>query len=92
MPVSFQRDKPDEEGTEPPLPGNWSSPWISKSAEDRAKWLQEMPTFEGSEYYLPTSVRRDYFVALNKSSKEDDTMLVCRVKNVNGELRVDYLP
>lgn len=52
-----------------------------------------MPTFEGPEYYLPTSVRRDCFVVMNEFSKEDDTMLVCRVvKKDDGQLRVDYFP
>lgn len=93
MPAPPQHDKPDEEGTEPPLPDNWSSPWIGKTIEECAKWLQEMPTYDGEQYYLDTSVRREYFVAMDEFSMEDDTMLVCRVtKKEDGGVKVDYFP
>jgi hypothetical protein len=93
MPAPSQRHKPDEEGTEPPLSEDWSSPWLGMTVEDCAKWLQEMPTYEGEGYYLPTRVRREHFVVMNEFSKEDDMMLVCRVvKKHDGELRVDYFP
>ncbi|KAF2123556.1 hypothetical protein P153DRAFT_371613 [Dothidotthia symphoricarpi CBS 119687] len=37
------------------------------------------------------SVNRDYFTALNEFSKEEDTVLVCRVqKEDDGDFRVDY--
>lgn len=93
MPAPSQREKPDKEGIEPPLPAEWSSLWIGKSVEDCAKWLQQMHTCNGPEYYLHTNVRRDYFAAMDKFSKEDDTILVCRVvKTGDEELRVDYFP
>ncbi|KAF2822870.1 hypothetical protein CC86DRAFT_372667 [Ophiobolus disseminans] len=94
MPAPPQTDKPDEEGTEPPLPDSWTSHWIGKTVEECAQWLQKQPTYEGEKYYLDSSVRQGYFVAMDEWSKEDGTMLVCRVskKEDGEELNVDFFP
>jgi hypothetical protein len=93
MPAPDEFDKPNEEGTSPPLPPDWTSPWVGKSVGECARWLQRMPTYEGPQYYHHTSVDRDYFCAMDEFSMEDDTVLVCRVKKKkDAKLRVDYVP
>jgi hypothetical protein len=37
-------------------------------------------------------VLKEYFTAVNEFSKEDDTVLTCRVRMENGNLKVDYYP
>jgi hypothetical protein len=72
------------EATKPPLEGSFHSPWIGRTVEDCAKWLQNMPNDRG--------VQREYFTAMNQFSGEDDTVLTCRVRKNNGEVGVDYYP
>jgi hypothetical protein len=83
-------------GTQPPLPASYSSPWIGKTVEDCAKWLQEMPRFQSTnekKYVVDTGVNDETFLVLNEFSKEEDSVLVCRIaKEENGESRVDYFP
>jgi hypothetical protein len=93
MPAPYEFNKPHEEGTQPPLPEHWSSPWVGKSVEDCARWLQKMPTYEGPQYYHHTSVDREYFVAMDEFSMEDDTIMACRAtKKKDAKTRVDYVP
>ena len=93
MPAPYKLNQPHEPASKPPLPANWSSPWIDKSVEDCAHWLQQMPTYHGPEYYHDSSVDRTYFLTMDRYSKEDQTMLVCRVRKLKeGGLVVDYYP
>jgi hypothetical protein len=93
MPAPDEYNKPNADGTKPPLLETWSSPWAGKTVEDCAEWLQKMPSVEGPQYYHHTSVDRNYFLAMDEYSEGDDTILVCRVtKKENGELRVDFVP
>ncbi|KAF1848206.1 uncharacterized protein K460DRAFT_279040 [Cucurbitaria berberidis CBS 394.84] len=90
LPPPQQTHQPPPEATKPPLPADFSSPWVGKTVEDCAKWLQEMPVQEG---VYAESVNRDYFTAMNEFSKEEDMVLVCRFQNKdNGNTRVDYFP
>lgn len=72
-------------GTEPPISDTFTSPWVGKSLEDCAKWLQQAPA--------DSAVHRDYFTAMNEFSKKDDTVLVCRVKSKDGDkIELEYFP
>ncbi|KAI1244684.1 hypothetical protein MGN70_014561 [Eutypa lata] len=59
------------EGTKAPIPANFSSPFVGKTLEDCAKWLQEAPD--------DVALNREYFTAVDNSSREDDTIQICRV-------------
>lgn len=39
-----------------------------------------------------SGVQREYFTAMNQFSKEDDTVLTCRIRNDDGKVKVDYYP
>lgn len=72
-------------GTEAPIPEGFSSPWTGKSSEECALWLQQAPA--------NVAVHQDYFTVMNEFSKEDDTVLVCRVKSKNGnKIDLEYFP
>ncbi|KAF2202270.1 hypothetical protein GQ43DRAFT_430919 [Delitschia confertaspora ATCC 74209] len=75
------------EGTKPPIPDNFASPFAGKSVEECAKWLQHIPG--------DSAVNKEYFTVINEFSKEDDTVLVVQV-NKNGEggeeIEVEYFP
>jgi hypothetical protein len=75
---------PPAYGTEPPISDSYKSPWYGKSVEDCAKWLQAAPDDVASD--------KRHFAAMNKYSKEDDTVLLCRIRNDDGALKVDYFP
>ncbi|KAF2128259.1 hypothetical protein P153DRAFT_431952 [Dothidotthia symphoricarpi CBS 119687] len=75
---------PLPEATKPPLEDSFKSPWIGKTVEDCAKWLQNAPN--------NSAVLRDYFTAMDRYSKQDDTVLTCRVWVENDEVKVDYYP
>lgn len=70
-------------GTEPPLDSTYNSPWLGKSVEDCAKWLQDTPQ--------ETALNKNHFTVLNEYSKADDTVLVCRI-SIDPEFKVDYFP
>jgi hypothetical protein len=70
-------------GTEPTLPSTYRSPWINKTVEDCARWLQSVPK--------DSPLNQEYFTVLNEYSKEDDTVLVCRINQENG-WKVEYFP
>ena len=84
MPKAPGERQPLLEGTKPPLSDSYKSPWIGKTVEDCAEWLQNMPSDSG--------IQREYFTAMNQFSKEDDTVLTCRIRNANGKVKVDYYP
>jgi hypothetical protein len=71
-------------GTEPPIPESYKSPWYGKTVEDCARWLQDAPNDVASD--------KEHFAAMNEFSKEDDTVLLCRIKTNGGGLKVDYFP
>lgn len=91
---------PPSSGTRPPLPASWSSPWIGKTVEDCAKWLQNMPKYNSTpekQYLVDTAVNTNYFVMMNEFSVEEDIVFVCRVvkeggEGGKGELRIEYFP
>ncbi|KAH8690414.1 hypothetical protein GQ44DRAFT_780427 [Phaeosphaeriaceae sp. PMI808] len=69
--------------TEPRIPSSFRSPWIGKTVEDCAKWLQGAPE--------DTPVNKEYFTVMNEYSKEDNTVLVCRISEEDG-FKVEYFP
>jgi hypothetical protein len=72
------------EGTKPPLEDSFNSPWIGNTIEDCAKWLHHMPN--------DSAIQKEYFAAMDQFSREDDTVLECRIRIVNGAIEVDYYP
>ena len=53
---------------------------------DCAKWLQKAPS--------EIAVQKQYFTAIDQHSKEDDTVMVCRVVDPDraGDLELEYFP
>ncbi|PVI00754.1 hypothetical protein DM02DRAFT_614113 [Periconia macrospinosa] len=84
LPKATGERQPPPEATKPPLPDSFKSPWNGKTVEDCAKWLQNMPN--------DSVVQREYFTVMNQFSKEDDTILTCRIRHDNGQVKVDYYP
>jgi hypothetical protein len=84
MPKAPGERQPPPEATKPPLEASFKSPWTSKTVEDCAKWLQNAPSDSG--------VQREYFTAMDRFSREDDTVLACRIRNEDSEVKVDYYP
>jgi hypothetical protein len=39
-----------------------------------------------------SAVQMEYFTAMDQFSKEDDTVLTCRIRNEDGKVKVDYYP
>ncbi|EAT90085.1 hypothetical protein SNOG_01873 [Parastagonospora nodorum SN15] len=77
---------PAAHGTVPPISKSYVSPWYGKTVEDCARWLQAAPDDVASD--------KQHFAAMNEYSREDDTVLLCRVKKTDGEAgwKVDYYP
>jgi hypothetical protein len=75
---------PPAHGTVPPIRESYKSPWYGKTVEDCAKWLQAAPDDIASD--------KRHFAAMNEFSKEDDTVLLCRINTTNGGFKVDYYP
>lgn len=84
MPKAPGERQPPPEATKPPLEDSFKSPWIGKTVENCAEWLQNAPNDSG--------VQREYFTAMNQFSKEDDAVLTCRIRNEGSEVKVDYYP
>jgi hypothetical protein len=76
LPKAPGERQPPPEATKPPIESWFKSPWIGKTVEDCARWLQNMPK--------DSAVQREYFTAMDQFSKEDDTVLTCRIRNNNG--------
>lgn len=84
MPRQTGYRQPPPEATRPPITDSFRSPWIGKTVEECAKWLQAAA--ENSV------VVRDYFTAINEFSKEDNTVSTCRVRIEDAGLKVDCYP
>ncbi|KAF2443356.1 hypothetical protein P171DRAFT_414795 [Karstenula rhodostoma CBS 690.94] len=84
MPAAPGERQPPPEATKPPLENSFKSPWIGKTVEDCAVWLQNAPDNSG--------VEREYFTAMNRFSREDDTVLTCRVRSGSSRVEVGYYP
>jgi hypothetical protein len=84
MPKALGARQPPPEATVPPLNDSFRSAWIGKTVEECAKWLQNMPE--------DSSVQREYFTAMDRFSRADDTVLTCRIWIENCEIKVDYYP
>ncbi|KAI4606669.1 hypothetical protein J4E80_009981 [Alternaria sp. BMP 0032] len=87
---------PPPGGTEAPVPSSFVSPWLGKTPEDCAKWLQAMPRTEDTDekkYVVDTPVNDAYFVFLNEFSKDEDIVFVAHIVEEDGEeMRVEYFP
>jgi hypothetical protein len=57
---------------------------LLKTVQDCAKWLQAAPNDVASD--------KRHFAAMNEHSKEDNTVLLCRIKKDDGAFKVDYFP
>lgn len=75
---------PPVQVTKPPVSNSYISPWSGKTVEDCAKWLQGAPEDVASD--------KRHFAALNEFSKEDNTVLLCRIKDDGGNVKLDYFP
>ncbi|KAF1934760.1 hypothetical protein EJ02DRAFT_439666 [Clathrospora elynae] len=101
-----QQARQSPPASKPPIPSDFKSPWIDKTAEACAAFLHAMPREENA-YAEP--VNRFLFTALTEFSKEDDTVLMCRVvleheedesredrnmpaKNEDGSIKVEFFP
>jgi hypothetical protein len=83
MPKAPCKGQPPPEATKPPLEDSFKSPWVDKTVEGCARWLQNMPDDSG--------VQKENFTGMNQLYQEDDTVLICRIRNKkNGEVKVDY--
>jgi hypothetical protein len=88
--------KAPPKATEPPLLEAYSSPWIGKTIEDCAKWLEKksraMSTDERN-CLVNTGVSAENFLVMNNSVREEDSVLVCRIMmGDSGEARVEHFP
>ncbi|KAI4638956.1 hypothetical protein J4E93_009706 [Alternaria ventricosa] len=97
LPAYPKVHKPPPPGsTEAPVPSSFVSPWLGKTPEDYAKWLQAMPRTKDTnkkKFRVDTPVNNQYFVFLNKFSKEEDLVFVARiVEKDREEIRVKYFP
>jgi len=74
------------EGTKAPVSTDFKSPFIGKALEECAKWLQRAPE--------ERELNREYFTALDEHSKEDDTVLLCRIvdSDGSGNVTLQYFP
>ncbi|CAN9377103.1 unnamed protein product [Alternaria alternata] len=90
------KPSPDAGGTEPPIPSSFVSPWLGKTPEDCAKWLQAMPRTEHTDekkHVVDTPVNPQYFLFLSKFSKDEDLVFVARIVKVEREeMRDEYFP
>ncbi|KAI0381678.1 hypothetical protein F5Y04DRAFT_280758 [Hypomontagnella monticulosa] len=74
------------EGTEAPVASSYQSPFIGKTVEDCAAWLQNAP--DG------VALNRDYFLVIDEFSKKSDSVQICRVLHTEGGggFEVEYFP
>jgi hypothetical protein len=76
MPPPQEVHKTPPKATEPPLPEEYSSPWIGKTVEDCAEYLKMMPRVRSTDekdYLVDTGVNDEYFLVMDEFSKEEDT-------------------
>jgi hypothetical protein len=67
-----------------PIQESYQSPWYEKTVKDRTNWLQAGPEDITSD--------RKHFAAMDEFFKEDDTVLLCRIKTDGDRFKVDYYP
>lgn len=84
MPKAPGARQPPPEATKPTLEDSYKSPWIGRTIEHCTKWLQNI--------HNDSSVQREYFTAMDQFSRADGTVLTCRIRNDDGETKVDYYP
>lgn len=74
------------EGSKAPISESYASPFVGKTLEDCAKWLQQAPS--------DVAIDKEYFTALVEHSKEEDTVMACRINgsDESGELDIEYFP
>lgn len=75
------------EGTHAPISTGFRSPFVGKTLEECARWLQRGPD--------EVELNRQYFTALEEHSKEDDTVLLCRTvesDDDSGNVILQYFP
>jgi hypothetical protein len=66
------------DGTRPPIPENFESPWIRKQLDELAKWLKAKPS--------ETDLNDRHFAVLDKGAKANPpTIVVCRIDDHNAE-------
>ncbi len=78
------------EGTRAPVAADFAFPFVGKTLEECAQWLQRTPE--------DVELNRQYFAALTQHSREDDTVLLCRIVNPddsgnnNNIIALQYFP
>ncbi|KAI0134970.1 hypothetical protein F4814DRAFT_399545 [Daldinia grandis] len=74
------------EGTKAPIDADFRSPFIGKTPEECALWLQNAPE--------DVALNHEYFLFMDQFSKEEDTIQICRAEQDvrTGELHVEYFP
>lgn len=65
------------EGTHPPLPSTFASPFAGQSIPQVAKWLQGAPDH--------VDLDGRFFGVLDDVSEQDDTVQLCRIGDGQGE-------
>ncbi|KAI8959221.1 hypothetical protein F5Y11DRAFT_13302 [Daldinia sp. FL1419] len=74
------------EGTKAPVPDDFRSPFVRKTPEECALWLQDAPE--------DVALNREYFLFMDEFSRTEDTIQICRVKHdaETGYFHVEYFP
>ncbi|KAL9618754.1 MAG: hypothetical protein Q9160_006548 [Pyrenula sp. 1 TL-2023] len=73
------------EGTQAPV-SSYTSPWAGKTLDECAHWLQDA----GERVKL----HRKFFAAMDQYSREDDTILICRIGSTgpSDPMTLQYYP
>lgn len=74
------------EGSRAPISQGFTSPFAGKTLRDCAQWLQQAPS--------EVAVHKEYFTAIDGYSKEDGTMMACRIVESSepGDVEVEFFP
>ena len=66
------------DGTRPPIPEDFQSPWIGKPLDELTKWLKNKPS--------ETDLNDRHFAVLDKGARADPpTIVVCRIGHLHAE-------
>ncbi|KAF2826407.1 hypothetical protein CC86DRAFT_370417 [Ophiobolus disseminans] len=84
MPPPQKPRQPPPPATQPPLPKDYTSPWVGKTVEECATWLQKAP--------IEDAVDTDNFLVMNEFSKDEDIILACRIVKGEDGMKVEYYP
>ena len=77
-PTKLPRPQGRGEGTTPPIPKGFKSPWIGTKIEDLTKWLQAKPE--------DIDLNSHHFAVLDQGAKDDPpTIVVCRIGGIDFE-------